>query len=322
MSNWCWLMQWCFLVLITVLITVSCGNNQAQQTASFDAKSSDSSCRIIQHAMGEICVPKNPKRVVTLSTENLSNAIVLGIKPVGSATSFDTTLPSYLQGKTEGMTTIGTDEQPSIEAIALLKPDLIIGVKSPHEAIYPLLSKIAPTALYDWQSDETWRDQFSFVAEVLGRREAAQQAWTRYYQRIEDLKLALGNKYQNKTISFVYYYFGRLGSDTKNSFIGSILSDVGLKRPPSQAVIAPYGSIEYSEEKLEQIDGDFLFLTAFSDNDEESLKRLLQKPLFKQLKAVQQNHVYFVDKLTWVGWNLFAADAVIDDLYKYLVNTP
>lgn len=113
-----------------------------------------------------------------------------------------------------------------------------------------------------------------------------------------------------------------MGSDVKNSLAGSILNDIGLKRPPSQDIVVPYGSVQYSEEKLEQINSDFLFLTALSDNDEQSLKQLLQKPLFRQLKAVQQNHVYFVDKLTWIGWNLFAADAVIDDLFKYLVNTP
>lgn len=214
-------------------------------------------CHMIQHRMGETCVPNHPKRVVTLSTENLSNALVLGIKPVGSATPFDTTenFPSYLQGKTEGIKRLGTEEQPSIEAIALIKPDLIIGLRS-HEAIYPLLSNIAPTVLYNWQSDETWRDQFSFVADVLGKQEAAERAWDQYYQRIEELKLALGvgaaspqeNRYHNKTFSFIFFYFGRLGSEVKNSFAGSILNDAGLQRPPAQDVVVPYGSIDFSEE--------------------------------------------------------------------------
>jgi len=310
---------------------VGCSGNSGRQTSLPDVNSTNLACHLIQHMMGETCVPNHPKRVVTLSTENLSNVLVLGIKPIGSATPFDTAenFPSYLQSKTEEIKLLGNEEQPSIEAIALIKPDIIIGLRS-HEAIYPMLSKIAPTVLYDWQSDETWRSQFSFVTEVLGRQKAAQQAWDRYYQRIDELKLALGvgtaspkeNRYQNKTFSFVYYYFDRLGSDAKNSFAGSILSDVGLQRPPSQDVIVPYGIIEYSEEKLEEIDGDFLFLAAFSKADEDRLQRLLRKPLFNRLKAVQQNHVYFVDKYTWVGWNLFAADAVINDLFKYLVNQP
>jgi iron complex transport system substrate-binding protein len=31
---------------------------------------------------------------------------------------------------------------------------------------------------------------------------------------------------------------------------------------------------------------------------------------------------YLVDYSAWRGYNILAADAVIDDLYKYLVNTP
>ncbi|NJK48121.1 iron-siderophore ABC transporter substrate-binding protein [Candidatus Gracilibacteria bacterium] len=246
---------------------------------------------------------------------------MLGVHPIGSATDYQIDeFPSYLTDKIDGLENIGNSEQPNLERLLLLKPDLILGLNRPHGSVYPLLSKIAPTALYDWKSDETWQDQFNFVADVLGKQEAAQKAWDRYYQRIEELKLALGDRYQNKTISFVYYYYGRLGSETKNSFIGSILNDVGLQRPPSQDVVVPYGSIDFSEEALEKADGDFLFVTTFTDNDEKNLQQLLQKPLWKQLKAVRQNRVYFVDNFTWVGWNLFAADAAIDDLFKYLVS--
>jgi len=321
LSNWRWLIQWCLIAVTSVLVTVSCRGNLDRQTPLPAANSTDVSCRTVPHLMGETCVPTHPEHVVTLSTTSLANALVLGVKPIGSATPFDSTekFPSYLQSKIEGIKPLGTEEQPSIEAIALIKPDVIIGWRS-HEAIYSQLSNIAPTVLYDWQSDETWRDQFSFETEALSRQEAAEQAWDRYNQRIEELKRALGNRYQNKTFSFIFFYFGRLGSDIKNSFAGSILNDVGLQRPPSQDVVVPYGSIDFSEELLEKADGDFLFVTTFTDNDEENLQQLLQKPLWRQLKAVQQNHVYFVNSHTWIGWNLLAADAVIDDLFTYLVN--
>ncbi|UKO96911.1 hypothetical protein [Nostoc sp. UHCC 0870] len=59
-----------------------------------------------------------------------------------------------------------------------------------------------------------------------------------------------------------------------------------------------------------------------TDDDQKFLEELKQKPLWKNLRAVQQNHVYSIDYLTWRAGNLLAADAVIDDLFKYLVNTP
>lgn len=128
------------------------------------------------------------------------------------------------------------------------------------------------------------------------------------------------NRYQSKTVSLVYFYYGTFGSDVKNSFAGSILDDAGLQRPPSQNLTAPYGYIRFSQEELEKVDGDVLFIMTFSDNDEQTLKQLQQKPLWRQLKAVQQNRVYLVNQSIWEGGNLLAADAVIDDLYRYLVN--
>ncbi len=312
---------------MTVVVSACNIQNAALQTPG-DRPSPSANCRLIKQRIEEVCVPENPQRVVTLST--LGNALVLDVKPVGSTltTYWGNQFPSYLGNSLEGIEQLGSDEQPNLEKIVSLKPDLIIGWHDSHEAIYPLLSNIAPTALSGWQPDRTWRDSFAFVAEVLGKQEDAQQAWDHYYQRIDQLKAALGvgaaspeeNRYQTKTISLVFFYYGAFGSDVKNSFAGSILDDVGLQRPPSQNITTPYGYVRFSEEELEKVDGDILFIMTFSDDDEKAFQELQQKPLWQQLNAVQQNQVYFVDQVTWEGWNLLAADAVIDDLYKYLVN--
>lgn len=51
------------------------------------------------------------------------------------------------------------------------------------------------------------------------------------------------------------------------------------------------------------------------------LNNLLKKPLWRKLEAVQPQQVFPVDGWTWVVANPLAANAVIDDFYKYLVNT-
>ncbi len=82
------------------------------------------------------------------------------------------------------------------------------------------------------------------------------------------------------------------------------------------------GYIFIPEEELSKIDGDVLFIGVDNDVDEKFFNKLKQKPLWKTLKAVQRNHAYVVNLSTWRESNLLAADAVIDDLYKYLVNAP
>ncbi len=312
------------LTSLIVFVISGCNFRVSNNSLSSSRVSSIANCRIIKHIMGEACVPNNPRRIVSLSADTLGNILALGAKPIGSANEFlkeGEFYPYFSEAETQGIKTLGKPEYPNLERLLQLKPDLIIGWGgySP-KAIYPLLSKIAPTVLYNWQ-DDTWKANFNFVAEVLGKQEVAQSAWKHYEKRIEELKTALGDSYKNKKISFIYTYYSGIGSNVKNSFPGSILSDVGLQRPEAQnIVVEPWGSIDFSEEELEKADGDVLLVAKY--NDREFLKRLKQRPLWKKLRAVQQNNVYFVTDSAWYGQNMTAAGAVIDDLFKYLLNTP
>ncbi|MEO1352020.1 MAG: ABC transporter substrate-binding protein, partial [Cyanobacteria bacterium J06635_15] len=112
-------------------------------------------------------------------------------------------------------------------------------------------------------------------------------------------------------------------ASSRNSFVGSILSDVGLTLSNFQDIDGGGGWIQYSSEKFVNFfNGDILFVTIAGEADRTMLNELQSEPLWEKLNAVKEGRVYVVDSLTWQGGNLFAANAVIDDLYKYLINTP
>ncbi|WP_229494671.1 hypothetical protein [Nostoc mirabile] len=118
---------------------------------------------------------------------------------------------------------------------------------------------------------------------MLGREDAYQQAWNRYYQRIQELKIALGDRYQNQKFSYVYLQSSNGSifiSELKNVFAGSILNDAGLQRTKLQDVITPNGYLFIPEEELSKIDGDIIFIGFYGDDDEKYLKKLKQKPLW------------------------------------------
>ncbi|MBF2048454.1 MAG: ABC transporter substrate-binding protein [Leptolyngbya sp. IPPAS B-1204] len=79
-----------------------------------------------------------------------------------------------------------------------------------------------------------------------------------------------------------------------------------------------------SQELLSQADGDVLFLWKSDDDfaadagQDTPLRRLKADPLWSQLKAVQQNRVYEVPG-HWLGFGPIAANAVVDDLFTYLL---
>jgi iron complex transport system substrate-binding protein len=316
---------WFLLGILGFFLLASCSDSPLERLRQRQSERSSleqlaAECRIVQHTLGETCVPANPQRIVTLSLPTLGHTLSLGVKPIASTyISGDYFLP-YLEGKIDGIDTVGSD-RPNLERLLILKPDLIVGLDW-EEAIYPLLSEIAPTALDDWGGTENWRDHFSFVAEVLGKQTEAKQAWDRYYQRIEELQSALGDRYNDKTISLIFVAPGVIFSEAKGSFPDSILKDLGLQRPAAQDVIVPDTQLQIGEEELEKIDGDILLIGGLTEDDKGKLEELKRKPLWQRLQAVQQNRVYVIDYMTWRGGNLLAADAVIDELFKYLVNTP
>ncbi|GAB4384527.1 MAG: iron-siderophore ABC transporter substrate-binding protein [Elainellaceae cyanobacterium] len=312
-----YILRWLKFILLVVLSfsMVSACSGRSVQTPSPVA----TDCRMVQHALGETCVPNQPQRVVALSVPTLGDALALNVKPIASIVYFDDA-PPYLAKYLESIEILGKEEQPNIERILALKPDLIIGIQYSMEAVYNQLSQIAPTVADDWDGYPSWRNHFDFVAEVLGKTEEAKQVWANYYQRIDALKAALGDRVQDLEISFVHICCGTIDIDLKNSFNGSILADVGLRRPPAQAVPIAGGITLLSEERLMDIDGDILFVATDGEESTQKLAALKQNPLWKKLRAVQHNRVYPVNYPTWRGGNPLAADAVMDDLFKYLVN--
>ncbi|MBD1908990.1 MULTISPECIES: iron-siderophore ABC transporter substrate-binding protein [unclassified Leptolyngbya] len=306
------------LFLLTLVLAVACGSPASSPGAS--DRTTDANCRTVQHTLGETCVPLNPQRIVVLWTPTLANVLALEVQPIGVASypaESGITIPPYLEERLGDVAFVGDQNQPSLEKILQLQPDLILGTI--NEAIYPQLSQIAPTVILAWEGTPSWKQHLFDVAAVLNKTAEAEQIMARYNQRVAELKASLGDRPATLEVSFVHLCCNQVDLDLKNSFIGTILEDVGFRRPPAQDKTAEGGMVKLSEERLADADGDLLFVTTFSNDDDRALQKLQQQPLWSQLKAVQRNQVYPVDYSTWRGADILAAEQVLDDLSNYLV---
>lgn len=300
------------IALLVVILIVACQKNTVRQGNN----SQLADCRTVQHALGEVCVPSMPQRLITLDETTLADALALGVPSLGA--SYFGELANYLAEKIPDLEFLGEAYSPSLEKIYQLNPDLILGIEFNAEPIFPQLSQIAPTALGKWSGYPSWREHFNFVARILAKEDKAKEVWDNYYQRIEELKGTLGDL-QDLEISLAYTYGSEMSMDAENSFAGSILADLGIRRPKSQAAIVD-GTISLSEERLSDLDADILFLTVYDDKEsEKTLANWQQKPLWNQLQVVKNKQVYVVKASTWRAGDPLAANLVIDDLYKYLV---
>ncbi|WP_066382786.1 iron-siderophore ABC transporter substrate-binding protein [Anabaena sp. CA = ATCC 33047] len=317
-----------FTLLCTLFVTVACHHGGSLPE---NYQSQNTTCRQVEHGAGISCVPEKFERLVTLDDASLENAIALGVKPAGAVIS---NFPSYLQDHLTGVQNIGKIGEPNLESILALKPDFILGFVY-QQQFYSLYSKIAPTVLLQFAHSGTWKEVFTNISLALGKQEVAQQVMENYYQRLAEFKQKMGNKLSKLKVSVVRVYPNNINLYLLDSFCGIVLQDAGLSRPESQNFTAPeakkiFGNpiqVSIGNELIKKADGDVIFIWTYENNAKGNrtanyqLEQLKSSPLWRKLKAVKENKVYVVPSY-WIGSGMLAANAIIDDLFKYLINTP
>lgn len=288
----------------------------ARKTATFgtDAKPGEFP-RTIKQAMGSTVLEKRPERIVVLDVGELDNVVSLGIKPVGwAATLPGDKIPSYLAKEAGSPKSVGTISGLNLEAIAALKPDLILGSQLRAADKYNELSKIAPT-VFSIRPGFTWKQNYLLNAKAVDRLPQAEAKLADYDKKVGALDTALGA--DKPTVSMVRFRPGQLRLYAEDSFIGSILEDAGLPRPKNQQIKDL--AVEISPEKIDEADGDWIFWGTYGDPSKTDEAAATSSPLWKNLAAVKSGHVKHVSDETWyLGLGVTAADIVLDDLRKYL----
>ncbi|MEM8719013.1 MAG: ABC transporter substrate-binding protein [Cyanobacteria bacterium P01_G01_bin.39] len=171
-----------------------------------------------------------------------------------------------------------------------------------------------------------WKENFAFAGKVLGKSEQIERVMADYYQRAKEFQQQMNSS--SDEVSIVRIYPTHINLYTKSGFIGTVLEDAGLSRPPSQDLNLEEtqkitgDTIQYtiSQEVIDKADGDaiFVIVTSWNQEAQDLLASLKADPLWSKLEAVQQEKVYEVGDY-WIGNGVIAANAVLDDLHKYLV---
>lgn len=271
--------------------------------------------RTVEHAMGKTELKERPKRVVVLDVGELDNVVSLGIKPVGYApTEGDDGIPGYLAKNAGKPKDVGTINSLNLEAIAALKPDLILGSELRAAKLYPQLSKIAPT-VFSIRPGFTWKENYLLNADALDRKAAAQKKIDAYEKRAEQLDEKLGD--DKPSVTMLRYMPGMIRLYAKASFIGTILDDVDVPRPENQQINDL--ATEISAEKIDDADADWIFTGVYGDAKKTDRSAAEGNPLWKKLDAVKNGQAKNVPDETWyLGLGVTAADAVLDDLEGHL----
>ncbi|MFC7308483.1 ABC transporter substrate-binding protein [Streptomyces monticola] len=267
--------------------------------------------RTVEHALGKTEIKAKPKRVVVLDVGELDNVVSLGVKPVGYApTEGDDGIPGYLKKDAGSPKDVGTINALNLEAIAALKPDLILGSELRAAKMYPQLAKIAPT-VFSIRPGFTWKENYLLNAAALDEQATAKEHLAAYEKKAQRLGDDLGEK--RPTVTMLRYMPGMIRLYAKASFIGTILEDVGVQRPKNQQIEDL--ATEISPEKIDEADADWIFTGVYGDPKKTERATAEGNPLWKKLGAVKKGQAENVPDETWyLGLGVTAADRVLDDL--------
>lgn len=278
--------------------------------------------RTVAHGKRSTEIAARPKRVVVLDAGIADAAIALGVRVVGlpNYSSSGASLPDYL--KKAGASVIdpaaflGDVATPNLEQLAGLRPDVIISTASRHEDIYGTLSMVAPTVLS--LKAPAFKDGLRLVGAVMGEEARAEQLIAAYEARAAAIGKAIERATGSRPIASVVRFVDAptLRLYQVDSYSGTVLADVGLRRPASQQA-ADKAFVNVSVERIADADADVIFVTTFRDEagvTDRTRTAFESNPLWGTLAGTKVE----VQDAVWMGaTGILGAHAILDDLARH-----
>ncbi|MFE4694415.1 ABC transporter substrate-binding protein [Streptomyces sp. NPDC056749] len=305
------------LLTLCALTLSACGSED--KAASTD-KEAAATTRVTDASGTKVDIPAAPERVVVLSEMDLDASLTLGVEPVGlTAGRGQKGAPRYLEEQAKDIPVVGAVTGPDIEKVVQAKPDVILAGQLADEQVLAQLRRIAPTVVtIDGTKD--WKKALQLTGTTLGRSNEAEKFLADYESRAAALKKDLGPQ-AGVSVSVARYSAKGTAVMQQGVFISDVLKDLGFKRPGIQNDKGEGHSTPLSDENLQEIDGDWLFIGSLdAGTDAGLLDELAKKPAYRQLGAVREEHATVVDGTRWTSLGgAQAAVSVLDDIRKAMV---
>ncbi|WP_246281202.1 ABC transporter substrate-binding protein [Saccharibacillus qingshengii] len=288
---------------------------KTEETKNAEAASAET--HTVQGEFGEVVLPAHPQRVAGIYLEDYLSA--LGVTPVVQWYHPNWGIQDYLKLDVPQFDTSG-----SPEALLAQKPDLIIVDGGVDLAGYETYSKIAPTYRLPESMLQDSKQILLAVADALGIPEKGKEVLAKYEQTVEKDKAQLQKTVGSETVAVVRVNGGEKTLalfGVKNRFVGSLYSELGLTPHPLVGEMEDYQQI-ISEEGLADLDADHIFIFPANGDwdsaENTEARKILDRPIWKSLKAVQNDQVYVVERSHWQSGGIQANLLKFDDVMEHL----
>ena len=250
-----------------------------------------------------MAVPVNVERVVTLAPNLTETIYALGLadKLTGDTTYCD--IPPAAKDKPH----VGGPQNPSLEAIVAMHPDLVLASTSINraETADALLKLGIP--VYTTSDEHTVRgmlDSTAGIADLLGVKELGAKLVADMQKRLDGLHAALQDRPMVHVLFVVWE--DPLLSIGQNTFIADALRWAGAE----SVITSDQNWPQVSMEEVVRLQPDYIVLTAdhMKAEDPKQSSDLRTRPLWRNLQAVKLGRVVVAsDEMTRPSPGLIAA---------------
>lgn len=256
--------------------------------------------------------PTHEKRVLALTPFMMENLFILGITPVGKVEEYAC--------RAEGISlpSVGKQRNINMEAIYKVKPDVIFAQNTFHGSMRESLEATGAKVIFLDSKGSSGVDLeiLNKMGEILNKTAEA----TAYIEKIENLSAEIKKKTENsplKTAIILLDTADKLYAYHPASFHADIVARVGLKNvvPINLPLVRDNGvgsAVAYDIETIMQQDPDVIFVRngSATENDTEKIKqKYYDNPLYQELRAVKNKHVYVLPAKVNTG-NISVEDAL------------
>ncbi|PJN66387.1 Iron(3+)-hydroxamate-binding protein FhuD precursor [Paenibacillus sp. GM1FR] len=331
---------WIMMALILLIVLSACGQSATTNSTNGDstnvatetetktdsdsASSAESTATAeeelvtYQSDAGEVQVPKNPKRIIDLTSFSTGYFVALDAPVVGALSGAMNN--KYIKDQLAAAGTSDLGQEPTPEKLISLKPDLFI-VYTGTEGI-DKLEQIAPVVQIAY-GKRNFKDLMLEMGKLTNREDAA-KAWNAKWEaKIDELKPKVQEAVGDRTVSILNPYAKGLFVFGHNYGRGGeiIYGEFDLKAPAkaqAEAIDSGTGWASISMELLPEYAGDIIFTSPWS-GDTTDPKIVYDNTLWKNLPAVKANHVFqldptsdsYNDPLTLEGQLQFISDSLL-----------
>jgi ferric citrate transport system substrate-binding protein len=280
---------------------------------SFSLFTSQSFAVKIEHDAGSMTLKKVPQRVVVLAFSFVDALAIAGVSPVGIADDGDKNrVIKDVRDKIEDWQSVGSRYQPSLEAIAALKPDLIIADSGRHHSIYQDLSHIAPTLMLKSRG-VTYQENLLIIEKIavaVDKQDRVAKRLSEHKKRMLDFKSKLSSE---NSFQFAIISEKGMWLHSPYSYAGSVIQELALKSPLSKSNKTVY--LQTSFEQLLSLNPDWLFVGKYTETT--VLDKWQKNPLWKMLTVEKSQQIVPVSANVWsLASGLLAAEKIAEQLTK------